>query len=162
MIRNRSKQSIWLSQKVYIERICNALALSLSDSDRLPLTPMDVVELKPSPEEDDKDVSDSSRILYQQKVGSPLYAAIATRPDFAFAVSRFLRFNQQPGKKHHEAADRVFQCLYRTQDHCIRYGGEARDLSSFICVSDASFGDNSLDRKSSQGYIMKFFGVAVA
>ena len=27
-----------------------------------------------------------------------------------------------------------------------------------MCISDTSFGDNTLDRKSSQGYIMKFFG----
>lgn len=45
--------------------------------------------------------------------------------------------------------------------HSLR-GGEAQDLSSFVCASDASFGDNTLDRKSSQGYIMKLFGGAVA
>lgn len=55
-----------------------------------------------------------------------------------------------------------------THNYCIRYGGEARNISSFvcdssfICVSDASFADNSLDRKSSQGYLMKLFGGAVA
>jgi hypothetical protein len=30
-----------------------------------------------------------------------------------------------------------------------------RDL---ICASDASFADNTLDRKTSQGYIMTLFG----
>ena len=33
---------------------------------------------------------------------------------------------------------------------------------SFICASDASFADNSVDRKSSQGYIMKLFGGPIA
>lgn len=90
------------------------------------------------------------------------FAAIATRPYIAFAISRFSRFSQRPGKRHYEAADRVFHYLFRTQDYCIRYGGEARDISSFVCASDASFADNALDRKSSQGYIMKLFGGAVA
>ena len=46
--------------------------------------------------------------IKERKVGSLLFAAIATRPDIAFAASRLSRFNQRPGRKHHEAADRVF------------------------------------------------------
>lgn len=57
---------------------------------------------------EDEDVTALSRILYQQKVGSLLFAAIATRLEIAFAVSRLMRFNQRPKKQHHEAADRVF------------------------------------------------------
>ena len=109
----------------------------------------------------DKIIFNSSRILYQRKVGSLLFAAIATWPDIAFAVSQLFSFNQRPGKQHHEATNRVFHYLFRTQDYFIRYRGEARDLSSFVCASDASFGDNTLDRKSSQGYIMKLFGRAI-
>ena len=159
VIRNRSKRALWLSQKAYILKICNDLAPSTSTS-RLPATPMEILELLAAP--DNEDITDASRTLYQRKVGSLLFAAIATRPDIAFAVSRLSRFNQRPGKQHHEAADRVFHYLFRTQDYCICYGGDAQDLSSFVCASDASFGDNTLDRKSSQGYIMKLFGGAVA
>ena len=36
------------------------------------------------------------------------------------------------------------------------------EAQSFICASDASFADNSVDRKSSQGYIMKLFGGGIA
>ena len=59
----------------------------------------------------------------------------------------------------------MFHYLARTQGHCIRYGGggkDSQDIFSFICSSDASFGDNTIDRKSSQGYIMKLFGGPVA
>ena len=159
VICNRTKQTIWLSQKAYIMKICNEF-IHTTDTLRLPTTPMEISELYPI--ENDEIVSDSSRTLYQRKVGSLLFAAIATRPDIAFAVSRLSRFNQRPGPQHHEAANRVFYYLFSTQDYCIRYGGEAQEVSSFICASDASFGDNTLDRKSSQGYIMKLFGGAIA
>ena len=164
-VRNRSKRTIWLSQKAYISKICSEFAPT-SDTSRNPKTPMDIAELLPLSE--DEEVSDASRTLYQRKVGSLLFAAIATRPDIAFAVSRLSRFNQRLGRKHHEAADRVFHYLFWTQDHCIRYGGEARDISSFVCdrsfvcASDASFADNLIDRKSFQGFLMKLFGGAVA
>ena len=123
-------------------------------------TPMDTAELLPL--SDKEKVSDASRTLYQRKVDSLLFAAIATRPDIAFAVFRLSQFNQRLGKTHHKAADRVFPYLFWTQDYCICYRGETRDISSFVCASDASFADNLIDRKSSQSYIMKLFGGAVA
>ncbi len=158
-IRDRSERALWLSQKAYILKICNDLALSISTS-RLPSTPMEILELLAA--SDNEDNTDASRILYQRKVRSLVFAAIATWPDIAFAISRILRFNQRPGKRHHEAADRVFHYLFQTQDYCIRYWGDEQDLSSFVYASDASLSDNTLDQKSSQGYIMKLFGGAVA
>jgi hypothetical protein len=42
----------------------------------------------------------------------------------------------------------------------LRYGGDGDDegARSFICPSDASFADKTMDRKSSKGYIMLLFG----
>ncbi len=45
---------------------------------------------------DNEDITDLSQTLYQQKVGSLLFAAIAIRPNLAFAVLRLSRFNQRP------------------------------------------------------------------
>lgn len=62
----------------------------------------------------------------------------------------------------------MFHYLLRTQDYCIHYEGNAKNFSSFVCnrnfvcTSDALFANNSVDRKSSQGYLMKLFGGAVA
>ncbi len=159
VIRDRSEGALWLSQKAYIMKICNELAPSKSTS-RLPTTPMEILELFAVP--DNKDITDALRTLYQQKFESLLFAAIATWPDIAFTVSRLLQFNQRSGKRHPKAADWVFHYLFHTQDYCIRYWRAEQDLSSFVHASDASFGDNTLDRKSSQGYIMKLFGGAVA
>ncbi len=39
---------------------------------------------------------------------------------------------------------------------------DSQDLSSFVFASNASFGDNTLDWKSLQAYIVKFFDGAVA
>ncbi len=159
VIYDRSKRGLWLSQKAYIMKIYNDLAPNTSTS-RVHSMPMEILELLAVPE--NEDITDASQTLYQQKVGLLLFPAIATRPDRAFAVSRLSRFNPRPGIRHHEAADRVFHYLFQTQDYCIRYGGDVQDLSSFVCASDASFGHNTLDQKSSQGYIMKLFGAAVA
>ncbi len=121
---------------------------------------MEILEFLAVP--DNEDITDASRTLYQQKVRSLFFAAIATRPDIAFAVSWLLRLNQRPWKQHHKAEDQVFHYLFQTQDYCIHYLREAQDLSSFVYPSDAFFGDNTLYRKSLQAYVMKLFGGAVA
>ena len=71
------------------------------------------------------------------------------------------RFNQNPGLLHHKAADRLILYIFNTRYYCIKYRQESTALS-FICASDASFADNTLDQKSSQGFAIKLFGGLVA
>jgi len=72
----------------------------------------------------------------------------------AFPVSRLSRFLVNPGPEHHEAVQRVIQYLYDTRHFALQFGRG----NDFQVASDASFADNSLDRKSSQAYAMKLFG----
>src|SRR5436189_3101702 len=95
-------------------------------------------------------------------MGFILFTVITTRLDIAFAVSRLARFNTNPGEIHHKTADRTIQYLYNTKGKALRYGDDDNEARSFICASDASFADNTLDRKSSQGYIILLFRGAIA
>lgn len=92
--------------------------------------------------------------LYQRKIGSLLFPAVNTRPDISFAVSRLARFNLNPSAAHHEAADRVILYLLGTAGSVLILGGG----NTLDAWSDSSFGDNTLDRKSSQAYILMLFG----
>lgn len=160
IIRNRMKGLLWIFQNAYIEKICETLMLTIS---RCSFTSMKTVELQPVT--DDEEISNDFRTLYQKKVGSILFAAIFIRPDVAFAASRHVRFNQMSGRKHHHAADRIIQYLYNIRTYCIRYGevpDPEHELISFVCASDVSFVDNIIDRRSSQGYIMKLFNGPVS
>ena len=62
-----------------------------------------------------------------------------------------------PSEKHQRAADRVLLYLKRTQGFALEFGGG----DDFIVASNASFADNTKDRKSSQGYIIKLFGSTI-
>ena len=62
-----------------------------------------------------------------------------------------------PGPEHHAAADRVFHYLYRHRGLGLQLGG----ADDFLVATDASFADNTLDRKSSQAYVMVLFGGVV-
>lgn len=150
ILRDREKRIIWLSQSSYIDKITNLAKSTQPDE-----TPMSRDELIPY--EDRASYSEIN--LYQRKIGSLLYAAVTTRPDIAFATSRLGRFLINPSPKHHAAADRVLLYLKRHRDYGLRFGGKADD--TFTVASDASFADNTVDRKSSQAYAMKLFGSVI-
>jgi transposase InsO family protein len=161
VLRDRKQRKIWLSQEAYVEKIANQYEIDLAG--RLPDTPMGEAELLPSEPSLTNQADKRSVMQYQRKMGSILYAAITTRPDVSFAASRLARFNQNPSPEHQRAADRVIQYLFGTRSMAICLGGERNEgARSFICASDASFADNSADRKSSQGYVMTLFGGAIS
>jgi hypothetical protein len=117
-------------------------------------TPMSGIELKPY-----KGLASPSEInRFQRKIGSLLFAATTTRPDTSFAASRLARFLINPSPEHHRAADRVLCYLYETRKKTLRMGGG----EGLEVASDASFADNTIDRKSSQGYAIKLFGGLIA
>jgi hypothetical protein len=145
IIRDRSNKVIWLSQATYIDKIAK-----LADTQQTDDTPMSREELLPYNET----ATYKSQHRYQRKVGSIMYAAVSTRPDVAFAVSRLARFLSNPGPKHHIAADKVLCYLERHRAYALRLGGG----EDFSVSTDASFADNTLDRKSSQAYVMTLFG----
>jgi hypothetical protein len=145
ILRDRKSRLIWLSQSSYLKKIADLAQSTPSSS-----TPMSREELLPY----GGTASNHEIRVYMRKVGSLLYAAVITRPDIAFAVSRLARFTTNPGPDHQKAADRVLRYLECTSSLALQFGGD----DHFRVASDASFADNTLDRKSSQAYAMKLFG----
>lgn len=150
VIRDRTRHTIQLSQAAYSDKISR-----LADKTNLRHdTPMAAIELKPR-----KGLATPADInKYQRKIGSLLFAAVTTRPDIAFATSRLARFLTNPGNDHQDAADRVLLYLHSTQQRALQLGGG----TNLQVASDASFADNTIDRKSSQGYAIKLFGGLIA
>ena len=148
--RDRPNRVIQLSQAAYIEKISRMAEQSDIRHD----TPMAGTELAPN-----AGLATAAEInRYQRKIGSLLFAAVTTRPDVAFATSRLARFLVNPHTDHQRAADRVLLYLQNTKSKVLQLGqGDGLEVAS-----DASFADNTVDRKSSQGYVIKLFGGLVA
>jgi hypothetical protein len=95
---------------------------------------------------------------YQRKIGSLLFTAVTTRPDITFATSRLARFLANPSQDHQDAADQVLLYLQSTKQRALQLS-RSKGLQ---IASDASFADNTQDRKSSQGYAIKLFSGLIA
>ncbi|OCB92037.1 polyprotein [Sanghuangporus baumii] len=60
---------------------------------------------------------------YHEMVGSLMYAALATRPDIAFAVTLLSKFSINPGLSHFNALRCIFAYLKGTINLQLTYGG---------------------------------------
>jgi hypothetical protein len=106
VLRDRQKRLLWLSQKAYVEKVAERFGLAGHIS-RQPFTLIPAKELHPSAETP----TTSFRNLFHKKVGSVLYAAVQTRPNIAFAASRFARFNYCCNDSHITLIDGVIRYL---------------------------------------------------
>jgi hypothetical protein len=104
--------------------------------------------------------------LYQEKVGTLLYAAISTRPDISFAVNKLTQRMQAPTLRDERACDRVFRYLSGTKTLGLLFGRQRVPNSSSpsdspVTVSvyaDADWASDRTDRKSVSGWIAMLNG----
>ncbi|CAK5265853.1 unnamed protein product, partial [Mycena citricolor] len=141
--------SIRLTQVQYITKILAKYQMDTCNSVQTPVDPN--VRLSRLP--DDKSFPEI-KAVYQNMIGSLLYAAITTRPDISFAVQTLSQFNTNPGPEHLTAVKRVFRYLRGTINLGITYYS---DLASALeLFSDADWGSNPDSRRSITGYVAMF------
>jgi Reverse transcriptase (RNA-dependent DNA polymerase) len=155
--RDRPGRVVHLSQRAYIDAILRRHQLA----DLKPLsTPMDhqvrlSTEQKPASAAECAMMRD---VPYREAVGALNWAALATRPDIAFAVATVARFAQDPGPAHWEAVKRIFRYLSGTRDLWLTYGEESTPLEGY---ADAD-GSMAEDRRAVSGYAFLIDGGAVS
>ncbi|CAM6105943.1 unnamed protein product [Calypogeia fissa] len=94
-------------------------------------------------------------------------SAVWTRPDIAERCARLGQFAHNPAAEHHSSIRDVLAYVKGTPDLALRYqqepsqGLEIHSLN-FLGYSDASFADNSDDRKSTSGNLFKLAGGVIS
>ena len=97
-------------------------------------------------------------VPYREAVGALNWAALATRPDIAFAVATVARFAANPGPAHWEAVKRIYRYLAGTRDLWLSYGETKRTLEGY---ADAD-GSMAEDRRAITGYAFLIDGGAIS
>ena len=86
--------------------------------------------------------------LYRSMIGCLLYLT-ASRPDIAFSVGVYSRFQSNPKVSHLNAVKRIIKYVGRTCDYGLFYSKESNlSLTGF---SDSDWASNANDRKSTTG-----------
>lgn len=151
IVRDRKNRTLFLEQSKYIKNILSRFGMDeCKDCD----TPM--VEGFHS-KEHMKSAKFEQSSLYASLIGSLMYAALGTRPDIIHAVVSLSRFNNKCTQEHWQAAKRILRYLHGTQSAGIMYRG-----GSLEGYSDAEWGGDHVDRRSTGGYVFKLYGGAVS
>jgi transposase InsO family protein len=155
--RDREARTIHISQRAYLDSIIRRynfdelkpLSIPMDPSIRLsseqaPVNAAEVAIMRDKP--------------YREAVGALNWAALATRPDIAFAVATVARFAANPGVQHWEAVKRIFRYLAGTRDLWLTFGETQRVLEGY---ADAD-GSMNEDRRAISGYAFLIDGGAVS
>ena len=97
---------------------------------------------------------------YQSAIGSLLYLSIGTRPDIAFALSNAAKFSAQPAKRHWTVVKRIMRYLRGTVNLGLAFTPQLS--GEVIGYSDADWGGDVNDRKSTSGYLFQVCGAAIS
>ena len=154
IIRDRSQRKVWIVQDAYIGRMAERFGVVLKKR----LTPMKSgTELRKAPT--DYTAKKTLRHQYQELVGSMMWPATITRGDVAATVSKLAMYLTNPTQDHFDAAVWCAEYMLHTRTEGLCLGGNDEDstlqLEGYV---DASWADNTDDRRSTCGVLLKFGG----
>jgi len=154
---DRKAHTVSLSQSSYIKAILNRFHLADAAPQDTPMAPGALLSRKDYPNSPTEEAY-MRKVPYRESIGSLMYAAVATRPDIAFAVSALSQFLEHPGEAHWGAVKRVFRYLSGTRNHALTYGGERHELLGF---TDAD-GSSQPHRRAISGHAFILDGGAIS
>jgi hypothetical protein len=150
--RDRDAREITLSCPGYIDSMLQRFGFEDAHPVKLPLNANTHLSKEGAP----LDSSECTKTMYQAVVGSLMWASITCRPDIAFAVSSLSRFTNDPKQEHWIAAKHVLRYLKGTTEGGVVLGG--KDALVLHGYSDATWGGDYHDPKSTAGYVFLFGG----
>ncbi|KAM1268909.1 hypothetical protein COP2_001190 [Malus domestica] len=118
--KDRSKKSLGLSQRLYIDIITKRFSMENCSGGELPIGKGDKFSSDQCPKNDlERDIMKIKP--YASLVGSLMYVQVCTRSDLAFAVSVLRRFQANLGTAHWTATKKVLRYLKKTKDFMLVY-----------------------------------------
>lgn len=98
---------------------------------------------------------------YQQKIGSLNFAAVTTRTDISYSISKLSEFLQNLGPMHNHAAEHLLMYLASTKNYSLKFDGNIKTPKILLTWSDSSYADDAETRDSSAGFCLQLYGGAI-
>ena len=149
--RDYDEGALTITQTSYVDNILERFRMQDANDAH---TPGYMPELS-AEQLEDKLLGAETTKLYQSITGDLLYLAQCTRYDLCYAVNQVTRACSKPAEIHMTAANYALRCLRGTADLPIAY---KRGQFRVVSYTDASFGANPDNSKSSTGYLFLLGG----
>jgi Reverse transcriptase (RNA-dependent DNA polymerase) len=152
-----SNGAVTLSQHMYIDELLERMGMRDA---HIALTPASGII---GPFAESPQLESGQLAAYQQLVGALGWVATCTRPDVAHAVAQLQRHTATATCAHLQAAKRVLRYLKGTREHGLTYQRAAAHDDELIITgyADASFADDTTNRRSTTGYAFTLAGAAI-
>lgn len=99
--------------------------------------------------------------LCRQIIGNLMYAALGTRPDLCQSVNLLSRYQDKSNENLYKALKRILRYIKGTIALNLLFKPNFNDNTLYGYV-DADWGGDVVERKSTTGYIFKFFGCTIS
>jgi len=143
---NNSKMT--LDQSDYIESLTKRYNIENSKTFQ---TPMEQ-NLKLEPAQ-----SANTNIKFRNIIGALLYISTGTRADISYSVNYLSHFKNSYTDTHFKYVLRIFKYLYHTRNLKLTFE-KGITYEPLECFVDADWAGDIVDRKSTTGYVIKFYG----
>ena len=151
---NEETGSVWIRQLGYTEKVLEKFGMDKAKPNKTPVSSSSRLRRRNDEEEG------VDRSLHQSAVGSLLYLSTRTRPDISFAVSNVAKYCNDPIKEHWIAVKRILRYLNGSTHFGLLY--TKQDQKEVIGYSDANWGGDNDDHRSTSGYIFQIGGTAIS
>jgi hypothetical protein len=152
-VEGENDGSFLLSQSAKIEAIIKQFGMNDAKGAS---TPMAASYLKLNGEQE----ALPNNKLYRQAVGALLYIATTTRPDIAAAISILCRSVDKPCKRDWKAVKDVMWYLKQSVHLKLKMSADSEiDLIGYV---DADWAGDTVDRKSTSGYLFQLGGSSIS
>ena len=118
--RDRSKGTLGLSQKAYIDRVLRKYNMHKCSASPAPVVKGDKFGTFQCPK-NQYEVDQMKSVPYASAVGSIMYAQVCTRPDLAFITGVLGRYQSNPGIDHWKAVKKTLRYLQGTKHLMLTY-----------------------------------------
>ena len=154
-VEKRSDGTVWIDQQAYVEQKLQEFGMSES-------RPMSTPETITKKIDGDKELSEEEMETYRAIVGSLIYASTSTRPDITHAVNIATRKMKEAKHSDMVNVKRTLRYLCGTKTLGLYYKGKVGSMVKIEGYTDADWGGDLADRKSTSGYAVLINGNVVS
>ncbi|XP_065078822.1 uncharacterized protein LOC135701818 [Ochlerotatus camptorhynchus] len=157
--RDQAEGKLWLDQQAYIEQIIQRFGMTESYPVATPADPSLRLDKYMGPR-NQNEAEEMKNVPFKEFVECLSFVAQVTRPDIAFAVNAASQFSANPGRQHWEAVKKIIRYLKGTSTKKLEYS--KRESSELVGFSDADWGGDPDNRRSTTGYVFTLQGGAIS
>ena len=150
IIRDRQEKTLQLCQREFIIRMLKRFNMESCNGCSTPCS----IKL---PEVSKTKSLPDSNTPYQELVGSLLWVSLATRPYICYSVHQLSKYTKNYNNEMWNYGKRVLRYLKQSMNDSLLFSAdESNSESTLIGFSDANFGDDKQDRRSTIGYCIYY------